>query len=239
MTEIDRNNNIHHVLPNIDPFNHILFADDMSCFAQNNTDMQLLMDVIQEFEEWSGMPVNTFKTKQMTVDDVRGNRATTEKVTYNKEILLIVPESEPVRYLGFWATPNGNMQAAKDLVYERTLTTKETIRDHPLDPKQAIEIFSSKAIGNFRYLAVVTSWSRRDLNRLDRYWCQGFKMAWRLNESTADHPWTTPKSMSGMDYNTTLALMTHSLHAHVERCMKTRDVTFQMMQNDLHRAMKE
>ena len=169
LSEIGRNNNIHHDLPNIDPFNHILVADDMSCFAQNNTGMQLLMDDIQEFEEWSGMPVNTFKTKQMTVDDVRGNRATTEKVTYNKEILLIVPESEPVRYLGFWATPNGNMQAAKDLVYERTLTTKETIRDHPLDPKQVIEIFSAKAIGSFRYLAVVTTWSRRDLNRLDRY----------------------------------------------------------------------
>ena len=93
------------------------------------------MDVIQEFEEWSGMSVNTFKTKQMTVDVVRGNRATTEKVTYNKEILLIVPESELVRYLGFWATSNGNMQAAKDLVYERTLVVKETIRGHPLDPK--------------------------------------------------------------------------------------------------------
>jgi hypothetical protein len=45
--------------------------------------------------------------------------------------------------------------------------------------------------------------------------------------------------LEGMGYNTTLAVMAHSLHAHVERCMKTRDVTFQMMQNDLHRAMKE
>ena len=85
------------------------------------------MDAIQEFEEWSGMPVNTFKTKQMTVDDVRGNRTTTEKVTYNKEILLIVPESEPVRYLGFWTTSNDNIQAAEDLVYERTLTVKDRV----------------------------------------------------------------------------------------------------------------
>ena len=63
LSEIDRNNNIHHVLPNIDPFNHILFADDMSCFAQNNTVMQLIRDDIQEFESWSGMSVNTYKTK--------------------------------------------------------------------------------------------------------------------------------------------------------------------------------
>ncbi len=76
------------------------------------------------------MPVNTLKTKQMTVDDIKENRTETEKVTYNNETLLIVPESEPVRYLGFWVTPNGNMQAAKDLVYERTLAVKETIRGH-------------------------------------------------------------------------------------------------------------
>ena len=133
------------------------------------------MDTIQKFEEWSGMPVNTLKTKQMTSDGVQDNRTTVEDVTYNGETLLIVPESEPVRYLGFWATPNGNMHVAKDLVYERTLVAKETIRGHLLDPKQVISVFSAKVVGNFRYLAVVTPWSRRDLDRLDRYWRQGFK----------------------------------------------------------------
>ena len=201
--------------------------------------MQSLMDAIQKFEKWSGIPVNTLKTKQMTVDDIKCNRTIAEKVTYNNETLLIVPESESVRCLGFWATPNRNMQAAKDLVYERTLAAKETIRGHQLDPKQVIEVFLAKSIGNFRYLAAVMPWSRRDLSRLDRYWRQGFKMAWRLNESTADHPWTTPKNMSGMGYNTTLTVITHSLHAHVERCMKIRDVTYQMMQNNLHRPMKD
>ena len=58
--------------------------------------MQSLMDAVQQFEEWSGMPVNTLKTKQMTVDVIKENRTETEKVTYNNETLLIVPESEPV-----------------------------------------------------------------------------------------------------------------------------------------------
>ena len=177
LSEIGKAKNINHELSNIDPFNHILFADDMSCFAQNKSGMQSLMDAIQKFEEWSGMPVNTLKTKQMTVYGVRGNRTILEEVTYNREPLLIVPESEPVRYLGFWATPNGNMQAAKDLVYERTLAAKDTIKGHLLDPKQAIAVFSAKAVGNFRYLAAVTPWSRRDLDRLERYWRQGYKTA--------------------------------------------------------------
>ena len=49
----------------------------------------------------------------------------------------------------------------------------------------------------------------------------------------------TPKNMTDMEYTTTLVVLFHSLHMHVERCMKTRDVTYQIMQNDLHRSMKE
>ena len=61
------------------------------------------------------------------------------------------------------------MQTTKDLVYERTLAAKDTIKGHLLDPKQAITVSSVKVVGNFRYLAAVTPWSRRDLDRLDRY----------------------------------------------------------------------
>ncbi len=45
--------------------------------------------------------------------------------------------------------------------------------------------------------------------------------------------------MSGMGYDTTLAVMSYSLHEYIERYMKTRDVTYQIMQNELHRAMKD
>jgi hypothetical protein len=131
------------------------------------------------------------------------------------------------------------MQAAKDLVYDRTRRAKESIQGHPLDPKQEMTMFSAKAVGNFRYLSGITPWKRRELDRLDQYWRQGFKTACRLNESTADHPWTTPKNMAGMGYTTTLTVLSHALHAHIERCMKTEDVASQMMKNDLDRAMKD
>ena len=60
-----------------------------------------------------------------------------------------------------------------------------------------------------------------------------------MNESTADHPWTTSKSMTGMEYTTTLAVLSHDLYTYVERCMKTEDVSHQMTRNDLDRVMKE
>ena len=50
------------------------------------------------------------------------------RVTYEDVPLDITPETESVRYLGIWATPNGNMQAAMQLVMDRTLRAKETIQ---------------------------------------------------------------------------------------------------------------
>ena len=98
---------IHHGLPNIAPFNHILFVDDMTVIAQDSVGMQTLLDAIQELEEWSGIPVNTMKTKQMTVDGVTANRTIAETITYNNKALHIAPESESVLYLGFWTTLTG------------------------------------------------------------------------------------------------------------------------------------
>jgi hypothetical protein len=175
LTDIGRKKRIHHGLPGTHPFNHILFADDMTLLAQDSGGMQTLLNAIQEFEEWSGIPVNTMKTKQMTVDGIEANRAIIEDLTCHDKSLPIAPESESVRYLGFWATPNGNMQVVKDLVYDRTLRVKESIQGHPLDPKQAMSMFSAKTVGNFRYLPVVTPWRQRELDRLDQYWRQGFK----------------------------------------------------------------
>jgi hypothetical protein len=97
---------ISHGLPNIAPFCHILFADDMTLLTQNETKMQQLMNIVQEFEVWSGIRVKTTKTKLMTVDGVADNRTDSIRITYKDEPLTITPESETVRYLGFWTTPN-------------------------------------------------------------------------------------------------------------------------------------
>jgi hypothetical protein len=109
LTDIGRKKRIHHDLPDTHPFNHILFVDDMTLLVQDIGGMQTLLNAFQEFEEWIGIPVNTMKTKQMTVDGIEVNREIIEDLSYNNKPLPIDPESEPVIYLGFWATPNDNM----------------------------------------------------------------------------------------------------------------------------------
>ena len=51
LSDIGRKKRIHHDLPGIHPFNHILFADDMTLLAQDSVGMQILLNAIQEFEE--------------------------------------------------------------------------------------------------------------------------------------------------------------------------------------------
>jgi hypothetical protein len=59
---------ISHGLPQIDPFNHLAYADDFSIFTQTDAKMQHLMDTITRFQSWSGIKVNMKKTSIMTVD---------------------------------------------------------------------------------------------------------------------------------------------------------------------------
>ena len=42
-----------------------------------------------------------------------------------------------------------------------------------------------------------------------------------------------------MGYTTTLTILAHTLHVHVDRCMRTKDVAYHIMDSDLHRVMKE
>ena len=100
LDDIGCTKNISHVLPNIAPFCHILFADDVTLLTQNDENTQHLMNAIQAFETWNGIQVNATKTKLMTVDGIVANRTNTVKVTYRNEPLHITPESEAVRYLG-------------------------------------------------------------------------------------------------------------------------------------------
>jgi hypothetical protein len=91
---------------------------------------------MHQLQRWSGTnPSFVIVSKKcIVVDGIVANRTVPARVAYKDIPLDITPETEAVRYLGFWATPNGNMQVAMQLVMDRTLRAKETIQGHPLGP---------------------------------------------------------------------------------------------------------
>jgi hypothetical protein len=94
LSDIGRKKRIHLGLPGTHPFNHILFTDDVTLLTQDTEDMQTLLNAIQKFEKWNGIPVNTLKTKQTTVDVIEDNRSIIEELTNHDKPLPISPESE-------------------------------------------------------------------------------------------------------------------------------------------------
>jgi hypothetical protein len=96
LTDIGSNKRIYHGLSNIHQFNYILFTDDMTLITQDCTGMQTLLNAIQGFEEWSGIPLNTMKTKQMTVDGVETNRTSLLGWFLHVSLILIIKGRYPM-----------------------------------------------------------------------------------------------------------------------------------------------
>ena len=59
------------------------------------------------------------------------------------------------RYLGYWGTANGDMRANKEVVKQKIIAARDLIKYHPLTPKLATKLFTSKGIGVFRFSAAL------------------------------------------------------------------------------------
>jgi hypothetical protein len=108
--------------------------------------MQHLMDTIARIQNWSGIKVNMKKTSIMAVDGDKRRRKNPIQVTYNGDQVRTTKEGETVRYLGFCATPNGNMKDSINRVFQKTKEATEIIQGHHLEHKEALQIFISKSI---------------------------------------------------------------------------------------------
>ena len=171
----DQARGISHGLPQIDPFNHLAYANDFSIFAQTDQNMQHLMNTIDQFQNWSGIKVNMKKTSIMEVDGDTRRRKTPITVTYNGNLVRTTEENEAVRYLGFYVTANGNMVESIQRVFQKTQEATEIIQGHRLEHKEALGIFVSKAVGTFRFLSPLIPWTKKDLTKLSQKWVQAYK----------------------------------------------------------------
>ena len=138
---------------------------------------------------------------------------------YQGKPIRMATESEPIRYLGFWATANGDYREAKSRVLSRTREAVELIRHHPFTPEMATDIFQAKGIGLFRYSAPFVDWTEAELEELLGLWSQGYKLAWHLNRQTATVLFTFPAECGGLGLHTPVGVLTNALLGHVERAM--------------------
>jgi len=112
LTAIGRRKGIAHGIRGLDPFNNLAFADDLTIIAAirrlggPSGGAQTLLDTIEEFASWSGMEVKIVKSCGMWVG-ARGPQLPLA-LSFKGQQLKIVPKDDPVRYLGFFQSPDGN-----------------------------------------------------------------------------------------------------------------------------------
>ncbi len=67
LTSVGGKHGIEHDIQGLRGWNHALFCDDITLFAQTEADIQTLLEVVSVFEDWSGLPVKLKKCCVMRV----------------------------------------------------------------------------------------------------------------------------------------------------------------------------
>jgi hypothetical protein len=175
---------ISHGMVGTEQFNNIAFMDYITTIAQDNTGSQILLNAIQEFEDWSNMRLNLGKTVVMDIDGGSG-QLDPPTLTYKGRTVKIFQVEESCRHLGFWSTPNGDMTKTKQRVLAKTREVLGLLTHHPLESKITKELFHSMEVSVFRFSAAQVRWSKAKLDQLRSLWVQAYKRAENLPKGTA------------------------------------------------------
>ena len=225
LTAVGQDEQIEHDIENIPGLNNVFFCDDLSLLAKTEQGMQKLMEVLEEFECWSGIRLNLKKTICARVGAKAKANLPRLQLTYQGKPIREAAATEPIRYLGFWATMDLNYAEAKRRVISSTDQAIEMVMHHPFTPEFATILFQAKAANVFKYSAPFVAWTDTDLEDLLRRWSRGYKAAWHLNQRTATAPFVWPDEDGCLGLTTPVSVMTNALIGHVERTMMHDDAT--------------
>jgi hypothetical protein len=189
--------------------------------------MQKLLNVVQEFTVWCGMQINVKKRYSLVIDNAKKSKKQEPAplLRINGESLRVMNLDDTCRYLGYWGTGNGDMRATKEVVRQNTIAARDLIKCHPLAPQLAVELFTSKGMGVFRFSATLIEWSESELNDVKRLCVQAYNNAWHLLRSTSSALFIFPKTHAGKESILPMAVLTQELLLNAKRCMRHEDVS--------------
>ena len=89
-----------------------------------------MLKKIEEFSNWSGMEVKIVKSCGMWVGSVWELQLPLV-LSFREQQLKIIPKDDPVRYLGFFQSPDGDWEDIVRRVLEETRKTCDKLELHP------------------------------------------------------------------------------------------------------------
>jgi hypothetical protein len=188
-----------------------------------------------EFEAWSNTKLNLSKTVEIDIDGGSGE-VDPPQLTYNQQPIKKFQATESCRHLGFWATPNGNMEVTKHRVLAKAKEVPGLLTHHPLETKIAKDLFQSMAVSVFRFSAAQVRWSQAEIDQLQSLWLQAYKRAEYLANGTANDVFIFPNQWGGEQLSTPVNIMALELCNNIRRCLMHDDVAKSITIQELQRA---
>ncbi|XP_044766225.1 uncharacterized protein LOC123322347 [Coccinella septempunctata] len=151
----------------INKLTHLFFMDDLKLFARGRKYLEGQLELVRQFSKDIGMRFGIEKCAMVDVTRGRLDRGEDVVLSDGQIIGRLGPE-ERYKYLGIQQTYEIKQQENKAEVEEEMMKRVRKILNTQLSAKNKIMAINIWALPTFMYTAGVLSWSKTDLERLDR-----------------------------------------------------------------------
>jgi ribonuclease HI len=188
------------------------FVDDLSAATRTARAASVLLHVVADFEEFSGMRVNIKKSGVSAYDFLRKRAIATTSIKLRGQTLPTIQPHEAYKYLGVMVQLNGAWTAEKQHVLRKLRNAVDMIRTTAmLETWQRVRLVEMCVRSVFRYSAGLIPWTANEMERLNATLIQGFKAAWNLPSSTEGTIFTWPKNRGGFGHSSLYLTWAQSL----------------------------
>ncbi len=117
-------------------FNNLSFTDNLTIVAEirrlgvPSGGVHQLLNAVEEYSNWSGMEVKIVKSCGMWVGSAWDLQLPLV-LSFREQQLKIIPKDDPVRYLGFFQSPDGDWEDMVRRVLEETRKACDKLELHP------------------------------------------------------------------------------------------------------------
>ena len=141
--------------------NHLLFLDDLKQFAKNEDQIDNLVNTVRIFSEGIKMEFGVLTMK-------RGKLVKSEGISMPDEKMIKNIEEDGYKYLGILEADGVKHEEMKDQIKKEYIRRVRNILKSKLNGGNIILAINSRAVSIVRYGAGIISWSKKELEKLDR-----------------------------------------------------------------------
>lgn len=145
-------------------YNVLAFADDLCLLSDSADKMQLLVDEVAKFADWSGMCINVSKSEITGFDFANMQALEVGAIRYKGKQFKALAPNKTYKYLGFHISILLNWEEHKSRAMDKIEEGMESLKDTLYLSTQVEEMVQMCVILLFRYSASIVPWTKTELS---------------------------------------------------------------------------